>query len=290
MRVGLPTGHRRSQGAQREHFAQGRQWPQHTEHEQRTQKHEPYDDAPELRSCDARSGRRAPTARPGARECDSCRGDAPKGGAETADRLVTCCCGVAFSACSCRRCGRECVPGWWCWKGRGSEGDCVPGPHLLHAGMIVRLKPCIAFRRVGDRPSLPRRADAAPKRPFGAAVRAWPRRRWRPCSAVSSGEAPSFGSCSVLLAVGIGLSAREALRPRNPVVPVGQYGRWTGTVDIAQTSNPARGRAHVRPVRPQSDLRGCRARVGRRGGDHRPARRHGAWPPTAAGQDVEDAA
>jgi hypothetical protein len=47
-------------------------------------------------------------------------------------------------------------PGRLCWEECGCEGDSVPGPHLLPAGKIVRLKPCRAFRRVGDRLSRPR--------------------------------------------------------------------------------------------------------------------------------------
>src|SRR3954470_12229316 len=65
-----------------------------------------------------------------------------------------------------RRCGewtlhaagsvrRECLPGRVCCGVRGCEGDSVPGPHLLPAGTIVRLKLRRAFRRVGDRPSPP---------------------------------------------------------------------------------------------------------------------------------------
>ncbi|MER6273904.1 hypothetical protein [Streptomyces sp900105755] len=62
---------------------------------------------------------------------------------------------------------RECLAARGRCRGRGSEGDSVPGPHLLHAGTIVRLKPCIAFRRVGDRPSPPQHVRGPPSPRLG---------------------------------------------------------------------------------------------------------------------------
>ncbi|WP_331740009.1 DUF6417 family protein (plasmid) [Streptomyces sp. NBC_00015] len=56
------------------------------------------------------------------------------------------------------RCTARGRQGRLCCDGRGCGGDSVPGPHLLPAGAIVRLKPRRALRCVGDRPSRPRTA------------------------------------------------------------------------------------------------------------------------------------